>query len=130
MIHRVLPIIAALIGARYAINGVALISWNSSINSALQALHKALPTSIPTDSKAIILLKAVSHIQHLEGLLRRSDISLSLADMAWAEFPDLEFPTEEEWRRIDRVGGGDDPKGPYRLSLNEDEEMDVKPRMV
>jgi hypothetical protein len=118
-----------LIGARYSINGVALISWNGSIKSALQALHKALPTSIPTDSKAIILLKAVSHIQHLEGLLRRSDISLSLADVTWAEFPDLEFTTEE-WRQRERVGGGDDPKGRFRLSLNEDEEVDVKPRMV
>jgi hypothetical protein len=58
-----------------------------------------------------------------------ADISLSLADVTWAEFPDLEFTTEE-WRQRERVGGGDDPKGRFRLSLNEDEEVDVKPRMV
>ena len=34
-----------------------------------------MPNAIPTDSKAIILRKAVSHIHHLEGLLRKAGIN-------------------------------------------------------
>jgi len=37
-------------------------------------LRTAFPSSIPTDSKAIILRKAVLHINHLEGLLRDAGI--------------------------------------------------------
>ncbi|WWC65148.1 uncharacterized protein I303_107762 [Kwoniella dejecticola CBS 10117] len=48
-----------------------------SINSGFQALRQALPSSLPTDSKAIILRKAVSHIAHLENIVRRSGITYS-----------------------------------------------------
>ncbi|WWC92184.1 uncharacterized protein L201_007138 [Kwoniella dendrophila CBS 6074] len=48
-----------------------------SINSGFQALRQALPSSLPTDSKAIILRKAVSHITYLEDLVRRSGIDFS-----------------------------------------------------
>ena len=48
-----------------------------SINSGFNALRTALPNSIPTDSKAIVLRKAVSHIGHLESLLRKSGINMA-----------------------------------------------------
>ncbi|WVW80971.1 hypothetical protein I302_102962 [Kwoniella bestiolae CBS 10118] len=48
-----------------------------SINSGFQALRQAIPSSLPTDSKAIILRKAVSHITHLEDIIRRSGITYS-----------------------------------------------------
>lgn len=48
-----------------------------SINSGFQALRAALPTSLTTDSKAVILRKAVSRISYLEGLLQKNNISFS-----------------------------------------------------
>lgn len=48
-----------------------------SINTGFQSLRTALPSSIPTDSKAIILRKAVSHITHLEALLRKAGIPIA-----------------------------------------------------
>ncbi|WRT70587.1 uncharacterized protein IL334_007585 [Kwoniella shivajii] len=48
-----------------------------SINSGFQALRQALPSSLPTDSKAIILRKAVAHITHLESIVRRSGLPYS-----------------------------------------------------
>ncbi|WVR08507.1 hypothetical protein IAU60_005562 [Kwoniella sp. DSM 27419] len=46
-----------------------------SINTGFQALRVALPSSLPTDSKAIILRKAVAHITHLENILRGSGVA-------------------------------------------------------
>ncbi|KAK8850433.1 hypothetical protein IAR55_004351 [Kwoniella newhampshirensis] len=48
-----------------------------SINTGFQALRTTLPSALPTDSKAIILRKAVAHITHLEMILRRSGVSYS-----------------------------------------------------
>lgn len=48
-----------------------------SINSGFQALRATLPTSLSTDSKAVILRKAVSRISYLEGLLQKNNISFS-----------------------------------------------------
>ncbi|WVF67987.1 hypothetical protein IAT40_002749 [Kwoniella sp. CBS 6097] len=48
-----------------------------SINSGFQALRASLPSSLPTDSKAVVLRKAVAHIAHLETVLRRSGVSYS-----------------------------------------------------
>ncbi|OCF31743.1 hypothetical protein I316_06550 [Kwoniella heveanensis BCC8398] len=48
-----------------------------SINSGFQALRASLPSSLPTDSKAIVLRKAVAHIAHLESVLRRSGVNYS-----------------------------------------------------
>lgn len=48
-----------------------------SINTGFQSLRNALPSAIPTDSKAIILRKAVSHIKHMEDAMRKHGISLS-----------------------------------------------------
>lgn len=52
-------------------------SSTRSINSGFQALREALPTSLSTDSKAVILRKAVSRISYLEGLLQKNNISFS-----------------------------------------------------
>lgn len=48
-----------------------------SINSGFNALRSALPNSIPTDSKAIVLRKAVTHITQLENLLRKAGIAVT-----------------------------------------------------
>ncbi|ODO10483.1 hypothetical protein I350_01078 [Cryptococcus amylolentus CBS 6273] len=48
-----------------------------SINSGFQALRTTVPTTSATDSKAIILKKAVAHINHLEGLLKRHNIEFT-----------------------------------------------------
>lgn len=52
-------------------------SSTRSINSGFQALRATLPTSLTTDSKAVILRKAVSRISYLEGLLQKNNISFS-----------------------------------------------------
>lgn len=51
-----------------------------SINTGFQALRVALPSAIPTDSKAIILRKAVSHITRLEALLAKAGIKADEGD--------------------------------------------------
>lgn len=51
-----------------------------SINTGFQALRVALPSAIPTDSKAIILRKAVSHITRLEALLHKAGIRANEED--------------------------------------------------
>ncbi|BEJ16428.1 hypothetical protein CspHIS471_0510330 [Cutaneotrichosporon sp. HIS471] len=48
-----------------------------SINTGFQSLRNALPSAIPTDSKAIILRKAVSHIKQLEEAMRKHGINLA-----------------------------------------------------
>lgn len=48
-----------------------------SINTGFQSLRNALPSAIPTDSKAIILRKAVSHIKQLEDAMRKHGINLA-----------------------------------------------------
>ncbi|KAK4688636.1 hypothetical protein P7C73_g1482, partial [Tremellales sp. Uapishka_1] len=45
-----------------------------SINKGFQTLRDALPSAIPTDSKAIVLRKAVTHIQQLESLLAKAGL--------------------------------------------------------
>ncbi|ORX41133.1 hypothetical protein BD324DRAFT_43755 [Kockovaella imperatae] len=42
-----------------------------SINSGFTSLRSVLPNSIPTDSKAVVLRKAVAHIMSLENRLRK-----------------------------------------------------------
>jgi hypothetical protein len=46
-----------------------------SINSGFQSLRNALPGALPTDSKAIILRKAVEHIKHIEGMLHKAGVN-------------------------------------------------------
>jgi hypothetical protein len=100
-----------------------------SINSGFQALRNALPSSIPTDSKAIILRKAVSHIQQLEGLLRRAGIEPIPSGAEWGDSPDRERDVmmDEEAKRPNSDNGWDNSMDRSR-SMVEDEEMDIKPR--
>ncbi|WVQ70585.1 hypothetical protein IAR50_000104 [Cryptococcus sp. DSM 104548] len=58
-----------------------------SINSGFQALRTTVPTTSATDSKAIILKKAVAHINHLEGLLKRHNIEFTPGE-AWEDAED------------------------------------------
>jgi hypothetical protein len=46
-----------------------------SINSGFKALRTTLPSSLAGDSKAIVLRKAVQHINQLEDLLRQAGIA-------------------------------------------------------
>lgn len=56
-------------------------------------MRAALPRSTPTDSKAIILRKAVSRIKYLEAALRNAGITSA------------DPPSREEWG--EEVGEGD-----------------------
>ncbi|KAL7422690.1 hypothetical protein Q5752_001981 [Cryptotrichosporon argae] len=49
-----------------------------SINTGFEALRAALPSTSVTDSKALVLRKAVTHIAHLEALLRDAGIGIAL----------------------------------------------------
>ncbi|CAD6580547.1 MAG: hypothetical protein TREMPRED_002774 [Tremellales sp. Tagirdzhanova-0007] len=72
-----------------------------SINSGFAALRVALPSAISTDSKAIILRKAVAHITHLEGLLREAGIGYAgpSAREEWVEDEDMDMEEAEAERQ-------------------------------
>ncbi|WWC98700.1 hypothetical protein V866_005593 [Kwoniella sp. B9012] len=88
-----------------------------SINSGFQALRQAIPSFLPTDSKAIILRKAVSHITHLENIIRRSGLTYSDSPPPGGGGP------SEGWSN-DENGNGRD-----RNMLADDDESSSGPRI-
>ena len=70
-----------------------------SINSGFAALRAALPMSTPTDSKAVVLRKAVAHVNHLETLLNHAGIGYSAP------------ASRDEWEAEDATMEGDDRVG-------------------
>ncbi|WVN89660.1 uncharacterized protein L203_104890 [Cryptococcus depauperatus CBS 7841] len=48
-----------------------------SINLGFQSLRGSIPSSLPTDSKAVVLRKAVAHIGFLEDLLRQHNVEFT-----------------------------------------------------
>ncbi|KAK1922990.1 hypothetical protein DB88DRAFT_511561 [Papiliotrema laurentii] len=96
-----------------------------SINTGFAALRTALPNSVPTDSKAIILRKAVSHISHLESLLRKAGINSSSGSAAPVLTPSS---WDEDGDRVDGVEGdvGIEDDGDVEMDKGkwEDEEDD------
>lgn len=61
-----------------------------------------MPSSIPTDSKAIILRKAVGHITHLETLLRKHGIGVEDVEMreATGGVNALKMDTGKAWEEV------------------------------
>lgn len=86
-----------------------------SINTGFKALRTTLPSSVPTDSKAIVLRKAVSHILHLEDLLRQNGIPVGPA------------PTGAQPPNLHR---GDSGSTQGDEEENEDEDEDVEMRQA
>lgn len=69
-----------------------------SINSGFQALRKVVPSSSPTDSKAVILRKAAAHIAHLDAIIRNGSHSAI-------------SPDEDEIMLSDDVPGDEEDEG-------------------
>lgn len=83
---------------------------NRSINTGFQNLRNAIPFSIATDSKAVVLRKATAHIQHLEFLLRRAGVPY--------------VPPPDGWDGMGTPGtlGPDGYRGPIKRERDSDDD--------
>ena len=107
-----------------------------SINSGFTALRGVLPSSIPTDSKAVVLRKAVAHIVALESRLRKAGVNVGTTGArsgsplapSWKEYEMDEegsTPYDEKARESEgRTSGEPSPYKPSSRSRSDQEERE------